>query len=396
MSDVPSPLDIWGGQSPSYPLPTALIARVLTQAADALGATITKILEWIGAQLGVGMDALTQLSTKMAAPIATGLNQTQAAIDQMTSAVQSSIQGQVAQAGAPAGAGGTVQSGAKWGQYRFNVASNRYYDPTKGVWGVAEPYDRNVFPTQPPETCFLAGFDEYLDAGAFATSVKYPYSQCPVFGGPARSGGVGGVSAPPVAPPETPATPPTGCTPADGVGPWVLIYNPNVINEPTCRVWSVGCSVPEGWTVIGGPQDSPLFPESLLQYCGQTNIPTGPTGPTGPIGTGPVSPICPPTQPPPPPPPCCDIKLPDCINITCCDWGAFSEAIYNALCKWYNECLCKLDNETSYILNECDPALARPTLDWLGKALGSMQQIASADDAIAQAASQLPRLNGQG
>lgn len=430
----PSPLDVWqmgGGGGPQ--LPVATVQKIFDQADKVASQAIATIMQWL-------VDQLTQVETQtqpvleaIATPIVNQLNSVQQTIDTAQQAVHQSARAALATTLPTGTNGGTVQQGVKWGQYRFNVASYRYGPPPK-TWGVAEPYQTSQFPMQPADTCFLGGWADYIDAVAFSSGISWPYATCPVQGGqanplpvtqgngsqPTQGSGNGKVFGsgcdsglfifwffpgdptqnlgrtciePQCYYPNDPTAnqPPTNDPRWKMYGPYHSIDDANAAIQivcpsgPTCdsglyTVWG-DASPPTSCIVLcDGVQTDSAHPvkiqsgmsldtaNALASQCGST---------TGPI------------QPPPPPPCCPNITLPACLDVDLCDWKKFEDSIYNALCRWYADCVCKLKTESAFIYDNCEGDFGQSMQDWMGAEMGSVMAAGSVDDLLSMAAANI-------
>ena len=423
----PSPLDVWqtgGGGGPQLPVGT--IQKIFDQADRIAGQAIATIMQWL-------INQLTQVETQtepilgaIASPILSQLNDIQGTINTAQQTVQQAVAAGLATTPPLMANGGTVQQGVKWGQFRFNVASYRYGPPPK-TWGVAEPYQTSQFPVQPGDTCFLGGWADYIDAVAFSTGISWPYATCPVQGGQAN---------------PLPVTQGNGSQPTQGSGDgkvfgsgcdsglfifWFFPGDPAENLGRTCI--EPQCYYPDDPTANQPPTNDPRWkmygPYNSIDAANaaiQIVCPSGPTCDSGlytvwgdtspptscvvlcdgvqPDGAHPIKiqsgmsldaantlasqcgTVTGPTQPPPPPPCCPCINFPSCMQIDLCDWKKFEDSIYNALCRWYEKCVCNLTNQTNWLYESCDGGYVQSQQDWLGPEMQSVVTAPSVDDLL--------------
>lgn len=378
------------------------VNAVFTQAGQLFSAITTRVLNWVQAQLEAASITAGGLSAKIAVPIVAGLNQAEATAAAIGTVVQASITGKMAAATGATAAGGTAEQGVQRWQFTYNVFQD--IDAPASVF----IYNSAFQPASIPTTlCFRGGWDDITDALAYKSTIQ---------GTPVPAGCLlpGGIAGPP---------PPAGAAcPAPG---WYNVYYNLQNGKPfDCVLACASDPPPPGLANFQGPftsQDSaqawidancpkppppPPPPPTLDWYAGcntaglavswetVANQPAGVTGVVGPFADSAtalasLTTCVPPPPPPPPPPPtpgvCCDpvtgkVMLPDCITLDLCDWSKFEDALVNALCRWYEKCVCKLDNETAYTFNDCDGTLTTAEETWFGAVGKGVLDAASIDD----------------
>lgn len=381
---------------------------VLDSSAQTYSQLALKVVQYIQGVLADAANTYQTVAQKVAVPIVVGLNQAQGTVSQIGGQVASQIQAGLNAVTAACSTGCAQEQGAVPGQYKYNVWQD--FDVPAVVAfsvGTSSP------PSPPANWCFRAGWDDYYDAISYKEKIQgsAPPAGCKLPGGVATSPGTTGpsytgpnswmagclngqnvvwdqasqltplgvtqvvgpfpsaeqaIAAEPVCAP-VPPPPPTG-------GGAVYAYCPikdNPAKSPMCAVPPVDTNL---WVLADGPYTD-------MQAC-QLDLPR--------IAS--ESPLCQAGPPPPPPPtgptPCMCVTVPDtlCLKIDLCDWKKFEDHLYSALCRWYKECVCKLNNEIAFSLEDCDQLLSRPVDRWKGK-VGAVATDNSVDAIIAMATS---------
>lgn len=417
---------VMGAQANLPVLPVAQISKLVRSNDDLIAQISTRVLQWITSALEQVTGTATKLTQKIAAPIVSGLQSVDTTTSQLSSSVSGWIQGQLASgpmAGAQLPAGSTYP-----GEYQYNLWSFAK-GPSRGVTFIFPP-GIDLTPYEGQDPCFRGSFANGLDAIAAIDKLPpLPEGACPQPGGFAPV--PVGTFAPPPVPSPVPLPEPTPVPIPPEQAP---TYMAGCGADGTPRIWIVGGSVPPLVTNVKGPfTDVNDAQAAAVAACGAPLPPGGPTPPGGTcdprtdptcvwqamccgannpdtLGPGDTLPpgcqllpgvyrsqaeamtaavtacrnVTPPT-PTPSPPNCdqsCPVKLPDCIHIDLCDWKKFEDSLYNALCRWYTDCLCKLHNDTAYQIDDCDPKIREGVSTWMG-GIGSVIMTSPNADAIA-------------
>jgi hypothetical protein len=77
-------------------------------------------------------------------------------------------------------------------------------------------------------------------------------------------------------------------------------------------------------------------------------------------------------------PPCPPLNLPSCIQIDLCDWDKFCDFIKKCLVQAKEDCA--LDNETAYTYKDCDGSYSEAQQTWLGSLYGAVGENETVDD----------------
>lgn len=400
MSSVNFPVEAQlGGVSLTGPsISMAAVRRVMEAAATLFTQITTKVLQFVQQQLEAASLTTGQLALKVATPIAAGISAGEATVTALGSQVQAAAVGGVAAATAQVAAGGRADTGVTFGQYLWNVYQE--VDAPTVVTLIRRDWGP---PVGVINWCFRGGWDDFYDA----LRMKSVIAEEPL---PAGCRLPGGLAAPPPPPAQLP---PGVCfqayivAPGGNVLPYCVqdtcdkrpgpntypfgpqtfdpastaeilrvcqsLFKPCPPSTVTAVSWNAGCSA-AGKTYVWSVDEQP--PAGLKTTVGP--LPT-PQEALDTLGT-----CC-----PPPPPPtsggtaggCCDpvtgkVMLPDCIMLDLCDWKKFEDALVAGLCRWYDKCVCKLDNTTAYEFSDCDGTLTTGLSSWYGNGLGA---IATAD-----------------
>lgn len=400
----PGPSGMLSGQ----PVDPAVISGAVERGTVLYGQLIAKFLGAVQAAAAEGVGTVTGLLNKFDNAVSSGQAAGQSVIDGLAANFKMAALSQaVLPAGGPLGGGDTSQ-GAVPGQYNYDL-----YQYADAPWGIdILPGGQKPADSSHPN-CFVAGFDDVFRAIDYVRSHQgsVPPGFCPQREGFAAP--VGG-SKPPVGTecslyqvyrlwdhsvtPEklvgctvrcsTDPAPPGGepfgnplpyqiaidamntaaCPGGGGITPPAgePTYMAGCDSNGKPVVWDSSTQAPSGVTKVVGPfmnQQSASAAASAL--C--TGSPSGGNG-----GTQPA--------------PCCDIKLPDCIQIDLCDWEKFKNALVDALCEWYERCVCKLDNEMAYGVADCDPKFPAAMNAWSGAIGGVFTTPPTLDEIVGQGA----------
>lgn len=371
-----------------------------------------KVVQYIQGVIADAVNAGQAVALKVATPLADAINQGQATINQLGSQIGNQIGAGIATATAPCGSGCEAQQGATPGQYHYNVWQD--FDVPAVVAfsvGSANP------PSPPANWCFRAGWEDYYDAIAYKAKIQGtpPPEGCRLPGGLA--------SPPPVL---TPTGPPvvTSCPTYDY---YLLIRSGNIV---ACQAVCHGAAPPgpdwsgtafnvtaaqlasleqQGGIVCGRPPPPPP-PPTVTYYAGCINgqpvswddssqPPPGVTGTVGPypsqdaaLAAAKCSPVL--GGGPPAAGPCvCVTGSADktaCLYVDLCDWKEFEDALFNALCRWYKECLCKLNAEALAVQEDCEGIVGPPWTEYLSGLGAVIHGSASIDDVVSASAAGLP------
>lgn len=410
-------------------LPVAQIQSVIDGAQQTAGAMALQVIQYIVSALEQAIAGSQQTVAKIVTPITSAVNQVVSNVQGMQQSVQSQIQGQLL--AATSGSGGTAAQGVKPGDYENNLYAYGPRATEAGrIWERILVVSRAQVPSMNYDWyCFVGGFEDASIAYAFASDPKNlpvtgscphpgglvvpPTGNVPIFpqqpgsGAPSPSPppaiSTPAIALPPSTGPVVKAGPPvrrqsgplmTPPCPADGSQPTYAIQLPyDVFQTGSCYYWTTcGNTLPQGSKILAGP-----FPDmaTVVAYIGTLppiTCPSGPpvnqpppcdpsTDPTcQPIGSPPICPPCPPC-----PPPCPQIVFPDCIKIDLCDWQPFKDALYDALCRWYNECVCKLANETAYVYEGCEGGFGQQLQEWMGDTAKRQFAAETIDDLVKNA-----------
>lgn len=371
------------GVSLSGPNPAAY-ESTLAYGTGVIGGAVSTALNSISSGLSDVLQTIKDAMSKAASSIATPVNLTQSVIDMAQAQAQASIGSQLASL--PPVTPPMPQQ---------PVAADRFYVIVQNV----PPFEHRIYwqspggpaPTLVPSECIMGIFSDVNKATAYSQSIagQAPPESCFQSIGQIRPPGPGGPSVVPpppngqptpiltgppgpvvVSPPQPPNPQPVPTVCAGGTeGPYALVIDQSPDGKTqdqcaaSCWVGPFPSEIPGDTRQILGPYDWGQLQAQILSRCGQT-IPPQPGPPTTPPTGG------------------TPITLPACINIDLCDWQKFVDALVKALCQWYEKCVCKLDNQTSYQITDCDNVLGQLVDHWKGR-IGAVATDNSVDDIVA-------------